>query len=232
MFRLIKLLTLPVLCSFFSIEKEDSFLAKLKSPFEILEEETLYHGVWANFTRIHFIRKGTGSRGAWELIDVSQYDSDRVNGIQLIPRIVIKGQRYFVLNLQYRIPLKAWTLEFPGGAVETGETNLQGALRELKEETGYTATEANSVFTTVGKLATHPGKTNDLIQITVIDIDSEIEENQHVLQNLDEAEASYVRLIPEHELFETLVRIQSQVHITSNVLTFALGYKLALEGVV
>ena len=44
-----------------------------------------------------------------------------------------------VLVRQFRVATGEETYEFPGGALEQGEENSDGALRELAEETGYTA---------------------------------------------------------------------------------------------
>jgi ADP-ribose pyrophosphatase len=45
----------------------------------------------------------------------------------------------FVLVRQYRHPARAWLWELPAGKAESGEAPLDGAARELAEETGYRA---------------------------------------------------------------------------------------------
>jgi len=44
-----------------------------------------------------------------------------------------------ILTKQYRHPLQKVVYDIPGGAIEAGETPSQAALRELEEETGFTA---------------------------------------------------------------------------------------------
>src|ERR1039458_9331285 len=44
-----------------------------------------------------------------------------------------------ILVRQYRPAVEEMTLELPAGTVATGELPEQAALRELEEETGYTA---------------------------------------------------------------------------------------------
>jgi ADP-ribose pyrophosphatase len=46
-----------------------------------------------------------------------------------------------VLVRQYRYPVQKVLLEFPAGKLETGEDTLLCGMRELREETGYTARE-------------------------------------------------------------------------------------------
>jgi ADP-ribose pyrophosphatase len=46
-----------------------------------------------------------------------------------------------LLERQFRYPLNQVFLEFPAGKIDTGEAALACAQRELREETGYTATD-------------------------------------------------------------------------------------------
>ena len=46
-----------------------------------------------------------------------------------------------VVELQYRYPLRRVICEFPAGKLDAGEAPWQCGIRELREETGYNATE-------------------------------------------------------------------------------------------
>lgn len=51
----------------------------------------------------------------------------------------------FLLVRQYRLPALDYLWEFPAGRVDPGETVLQAARRELREETGYKARKMTKV---------------------------------------------------------------------------------------
>ena len=71
---------------------------------------------------------------------------DWVNVIALTP------DQDCVLIRQYRFGTDRFTLEIPGGMIDPGETPLQAAERELREETGYTAAH----WTSLGRVAPNP----------------------------------------------------------------------------
>lgn len=65
----------------------------------------------------------------------------------------------FLFVRQYRYPIQEKVLEIPAGMIENGETPVQAAQRELREETGYSAAK----WTEMPALWSSPGFSDEKI---------------------------------------------------------------------
>lgn len=72
--------------------------------------------------------------------------------------LVIDEESRFLLVKQFRLPAEQYMWELPAGKLDEGETPLEAAQRELKEETGFRAKQWKklaSFYPSPGFLAEH-----------------------------------------------------------------------------
>ncbi len=120
-----------------------------------------------------------------------------------------------VLIRQYRHGVCDVLWEFPGGVVEDGENPVDGAKRELREETGYMA----SHMIQIAQLYPNPAlQTNSLYSFMALDAEKVSE------QNLDAGEDIEVHLMPVDELMQMAKRGEFPHALMTAVLFSALSY--------
>lgn len=100
-----------------------------------------------------------------------------------------------VLVRQYRHGIAETRLELCAGVVEEGETPLEGAQRELLEETGYTGGQWEEIMVSSGNASTTNNLSHSFVARGV---------KQTSSQHLDATEDIDIVVMPQAEVFELL----------------------------
>ncbi|WP_148683605.1 NUDIX hydrolase [Fervidicoccus fontis] len=117
---------------------------------EISKEELIYSGIRINVKKRKYIYEN------------SEFEKEIVEFGKSAAVLPINDDR-IVLIEQFRYPINKWIIEIPAGRVEKGEDPRNAALRELKEETGYTARNIEEV----ASFFVSPGYSDELMYLYI-----------------------------------------------------------------
>ena len=128
----------------------------------------------------------------------------------------------------YRYPVESYVLEFPAGLTEGLDPALC-ALKELKEETGYVATQENITFISPA-LCIDPWKSTESTTFVKIEV-PENETNQNPVQELEDDELIEVELLSLDNLSQNIEEIcqRKGYLLDSRLYLFAKGLADASE---
>jgi len=102
---------------------------------KLISSNIIYRGKILNL-RVDTVKLPDGQTGKREIVE-------HAGAVIIVP---VSQEGKLLLVRQYRHAVGRTTLELPAGNVEPGETLESSALRELQEETGYTAKELVKLF--------------------------------------------------------------------------------------
>ena len=119
--------------------------------FKTLSRDYVYRGKVINLRRDTLRIKGKDA--VWEVVESP-------NAVTVIP---ILPDHRVVLIKQYRYVIDTELIELPAGTLEKGESPEMAAVRELQEETGYTAKEVIKL----AEFYTIPGLGTELMHLYI-----------------------------------------------------------------
>ena len=113
--------------------------------------------------------------------------------------IAVDGQGNILLVKQFRSPVNSLLLEIPAGCLEKGEKPEATVIRELREETGYTAGTVEKL----GGFYLAPGYTDEYMHVYVakeLDWDPLVAEDTAEIELIKEPVANIKKLISSGEI--------------------------------
>ncbi|MHA1990370.1 MAG: NUDIX domain-containing protein [Candidatus Hodarchaeales archaeon] len=163
---------------------------------------------WISLKQAVFTDKNNND-GLWDFVERNN-DSKAVT-------IICKSEKgNYLLIKQPRIPINSYEIAFPAGLIDKEESIEQAALRELKEETGYTGT-VNKISSFTPKSA---GITNEVTSIVFCQTVEE-EKGEQELDGSEEIECFWINPEDFFDFVQTLD--ENEVKIANDLYCFMAG---------
>jgi ADP-ribose pyrophosphatase len=183
---------------------------------------------WITLQRIAYTDQ-TGTARTWEA--ASRKTRARSAGVDAVAmgNVLLHPSQpaSTLLVIQYRPPLDAFTVEWPAGLIDEGETAEEAAVREFREETGY---ECKVVGVSPAQAA-DPGLSNANMKLVMVEV--RLGEGEPLLpeQRLEDGEHIQRVVVPLAELYERLVEYsrQERMVVAAKLFHFAAGMQFAKD---
>ena len=170
-----------------------------------IAKKKLYEGQWLSLHEEIFVNKH-GQEIRWEI--VRRNNQEEIIGI-VLARLVPSGK--IILIKQFRPALNDYILGVPIGMIDG---DGKGALRELKEETGY----AGKIISQSPVLSANAGLTSDECRMFCVEVDESLPANKNPQQHLEPTEDIEVITVPQEKIIPFLIAQQKKgVHISSGL---------------
>lgn len=136
------------------------------------------------------------------------------HGVTILPII----DNRVVAIRQYRYPIRRWMLELPGGVIDEDEEPIDAAIRELREETGYTVRE----MVPMGMHYPSYGATDEKVYLFVAICDKKCNKDLEAAELIDNAEVTL-------QEFKRYIQNGDIHHSSSIILYYGIGIKIIYE---
>lgn len=179
----------------------------------IIEKKVKYAGKWLNFEIITYCDY-YGNVRSWETIS----RTTKGGAVIIIAKMSRSGK--IVLIRQFRLPINNYIMEFPAGLVDENESFETAAIRELKEETGYTG----KVKKVISPIHSSPGMTDESVAVALVEIDEDLPENKNPCVTHEPTEDIQVFPIEQSKITAFLKeRNDAGDNIDAKLMSFSIG---------
>ena len=180
---------------------------------KIIDRKRIGEGNWVYIEELSYSdRKGVVR--TWESVG-------RIAGCGAVIIVAtIKDSDELFLVRQFRPPLGTYVIEFPAGLIDDGEAPDTTAVRELREETGYTGT----VISVTPRSASSPGMSEETLYFARMTVDATHSDNLTPETEFDESEDIETFKVSASSLDDFLAkRSAAGDSIDAKLVAFALG---------
>lgn len=102
-------------------------------------------------------------------LSIETFGKNKCAGVGMVAFNV--GKTKILLQREFRPATNRWVYNFPAGLVDEGETALEAAIREVREETGLEAVKVDAVLP---PSFASQGTSDELMQIVICECEGEI----------------------------------------------------------
>ncbi|CAK7264689.1 hypothetical protein SEPCBS119000_001122 [Sporothrix epigloea] len=200
--------------------------AKVQEPVITSTEELQTSDArWLALKRIQYVDQQGKSR-TWEVATRKTRGKAGVDAVAMgnVLRHPARPPATLIV-IQYRPPLDAYSVEWPAGLVDADETAEEAAVREFKEETGYSC----RVTSVSPPQAADPGMSNANMQLVMVDVDLTEESNVAPEQRLEDGEHIERVIVPLSEFYDRLLEYAARDRyvVAAKLFHFAAGMQFA-----
>ncbi|KAM7205232.1 NUDIX hydrolase domain-like protein [Rhypophila sp. PSN 637] len=186
--------------------------------------------VWTKLVKKTY-KDPNGVTRTWESAErTTRHAGQDIDGVGIVAILQNNHQKsdsspLIVLQKQYRPPLDKTVIEIPAGLSDPGESPVQTAIRELREETGYVISQ---VLETSPIMFNDPGFCNTNLRMVHVAVDMNDPLNQDPKPELEENEFIEVFTVKLGDLYQEVVRLEKEGYaIDARVANLAEGIELA-----
>jgi hypothetical protein len=180
---------------------------------------------WLRLESIKYSTPASDGLKPWDRIVRTTKKSETSPDAVAILAVLSTGDIVFVK--QFRPAINAMTIELPAGLIDAGETPATAAVREFKEETGFTGV-VKSMSSLTGL---SPGMSNESCVVVTLDVDVSSPVNANAKPLLESAEVANLMstlLLKKSELLDRLREEEAKGCVVfTAVYTLALGLSMS-----
>ncbi len=158
-----------------------------------ISETLLYESDWLQLLKANW-KHENGKTYGWDFVRRKNLR----HAVVIIAKLVPSNR--FIIIREYRAAVGHFVIGFPAGLVEDSDVT-KDAIRELKEETGFTS---GKIIKVSSILDMNPAMTDATFQVVTMEVDETLKENLNPIQELELSENIEVFLLKKEEVNDFL----------------------------